>query len=81
MAALIVNPKPFVKELTGEAVIVKLKWCMEYKGGFIGGGVCIGLDFSSLVEREREREVHKLIAVEVRRFHLTVCTRQRMATI
>ena len=32
MAALIVNPKPFLNELTGEAVIVKLKWGMEYKG-------------------------------------------------
>ena len=28
----IVNPKPFLKDLTGKAVIVKLKWGMEYKG-------------------------------------------------
>jgi small nuclear ribonucleoprotein F len=35
MAALIVNPKPFIKELTGEAVIVKLKWGMEYKGALL----------------------------------------------
>lgn len=27
-----VNPKPFLNELTGKAVIVKLKWGMEYKG-------------------------------------------------
>jgi len=26
------NPKPFVKDLTGKAVLVKLKWGMEYKG-------------------------------------------------
>ena len=26
------NPKPFLSELTGKAVIVKLKWGMEYKG-------------------------------------------------
>jgi len=26
------NPKPFLKELTGKPVIVKLKWGMEYKG-------------------------------------------------
>jgi len=27
-----INPKPFVKDLTGKAVLVKLKWGMEYKG-------------------------------------------------
>ncbi len=30
--AAIVNPKPFLNELTGKDVIVKLKWGMEYKG-------------------------------------------------
>src|SRR4051794_10521581 len=27
-----VNPKPFLLELTGKTVVVKLKWGMEYKG-------------------------------------------------
>ena len=27
-----VNPKPFLNELTGKSVYVKLKWGMEYKG-------------------------------------------------
>jgi small nuclear ribonucleoprotein F len=27
-----VNPKPFLKDLTGKSIIVKLKWGMEYKG-------------------------------------------------
>lgn len=27
-----VNPKPFLNDLTGKTVIVKLKWGMEYKG-------------------------------------------------
>merc|ERR1712195_9280 len=27
-----VNPKPFLAELTGKSVVVKLKWGMEYKG-------------------------------------------------
>lgn len=27
-----INPKPFLAELTGKSVIVKLKWGMEYKG-------------------------------------------------
>jgi small nuclear ribonucleoprotein F len=28
----LVNPKPFLTQLTGQEVIVKLKWGMEYKG-------------------------------------------------
>jgi small nuclear ribonucleoprotein F len=27
-----VNPKPFMNDLTGKQVVVKLKWGMEYKG-------------------------------------------------
>ncbi|KAI8805889.1 hypothetical protein BJ742DRAFT_389233 [Cladochytrium replicatum] len=29
---VLVNPKPFLNDLTGKPVIVKLKWGMEYKG-------------------------------------------------
>jgi small nuclear ribonucleoprotein F len=32
VAAVPLNPKPFLNNLTGKAVIVKLKWGMEYKG-------------------------------------------------
>eukprot|EP00850_Spirogloea_muscicola_P003573 SM000014S00361 [mRNA] locus=s14:928088:929200:+ [translate_table: standard] len=32
MATVPVNPKPFLNDLTGKPVIVKLKWGMEYKG-------------------------------------------------
>eukprot|EP01134_Creolimax_fragrantissima_P008386 CFRG8386T1 len=32
MSINIVNPKPFLAENTGKAVVVKLKWGMEYKG-------------------------------------------------
>ena len=32
MTSLPVNPKPFLAELTGKRVVVKLKWGMEYKG-------------------------------------------------
>lgn len=31
-ATMPVNPKPFLNGLTGKAVVVKLKWGMEYKG-------------------------------------------------
>ena len=27
-----VNPKPFMQELTGKPVFVRLKWGLEYKG-------------------------------------------------
>eukprot|EP01038_Epipyxis_sp_PR26KG_P007313 gene7313-9963_t len=32
MSSFIVNPKPFLNNLTGQSIIVKLKWGMEYKG-------------------------------------------------
>jgi len=32
MATTMVNPKPFLKSMTGQMVVVKLKWGMEYKG-------------------------------------------------
>lgn len=28
----IINPKPFLAELIGKTIIVKLKWGMEYQG-------------------------------------------------
>jgi small nuclear ribonucleoprotein (snRNP)-like protein len=27
-----INPKPFLQDLTGKTVVVKLKWGMEYRG-------------------------------------------------
>lgn len=30
-----VNPKPFLNDLTGKPVVVKLKWGMEYKGAAV----------------------------------------------
>ncbi|RAL43745.1 unnamed protein product [Cuscuta campestris] len=35
MQTVPVNPKPFINNLTGKAVIAKLKWGMEYKGFLI----------------------------------------------
>lgn len=37
-----VNPKPFLNELTGKPVMVKLKWGMEYKGEEEDGISCGG---------------------------------------
>lgn len=30
--SMIMNPKPFLNDLTGKPVVVRLKWGMEYKG-------------------------------------------------
>jgi small nuclear ribonucleoprotein F len=35
MSFVPVNPKPFLKELTGNPILCKLKWGMEYKGVLI----------------------------------------------
>lgn len=35
MSQLLLNPKPFLQEMTGNVIIVKLKWGMEYKGNNI----------------------------------------------
>jgi|Transcript_24261 small nuclear ribonucleoprotein F len=32
MSQFIVNPKPFLADLTGKTIRVKLKWGMEYQG-------------------------------------------------
>jgi hypothetical protein len=39
MAAVPVNPKPFLSGLTGQKVAVKLKWGMEYVGYLVSSDV------------------------------------------
>jgi small nuclear ribonucleoprotein (snRNP)-like protein len=34
----VVNPKPFLADLVGKGVVVKLKWGMEYKGASLSRG-------------------------------------------
>lgn len=41
------NPKPFLAERTGKQVIVKLKWGMEYRGGFERSNVGLACDASA----------------------------------
>jgi len=41
-----VNPKPFLNDLTGKPVVVKLKWGMEYKGAAV---VCSAARIASRV--------------------------------
>lgn len=48
MSALTVtNPKPFLAGLTGNPVIVKLKWGMEYKGVLMASDAYMNLQVGS----------------------------------
>lgn len=50
MATVPVNPKPFLNELTGKAVIVKLKWGMEYKGFVVSVDAYMNIQLASAEE-------------------------------
>lgn len=45
-----VNPKPFLADLTGKSVIVKLKWGMEYKGFLVSVDAYMNLQLASTEE-------------------------------
>jgi small nuclear ribonucleoprotein F len=45
-----VNPKPFLVELTGKPVIVKLKWGMEYKGYLVSVDEYMNLQLANAEE-------------------------------
>jgi small nuclear ribonucleoprotein F len=45
-----INPKPFVKDLTGKAVLVKLKWGMEYKGYLVSVDSYMNLQLANTEE-------------------------------
>lgn len=48
MAAMVpVNPKPFLNQLTGKPIIVKLKWGMEYKGYLVSTDAYMNLQVSA----------------------------------
>ncbi|MQL79822.1 hypothetical protein Taro_012239 [Colocasia esculenta] len=45
-----VNPKPFLNNLTGKSVIVKLKWGMEYKGFLVSVDSYMNLQLANTEE-------------------------------
>jgi small nuclear ribonucleoprotein F len=47
---LIVNPKPFLIDLTGQLVKVKLKWGMEYQGRLESADAYMNLQLSETEE-------------------------------
>ncbi|XP_074604481.1 small ribonucleoprotein particle protein SmF [Brevipalpus obovatus] len=51
MSALMpLNPKPFLNGLTGKAVVVKLKWGMEYKGYLVSTDNYMNLQLANAEE-------------------------------
>jgi small nuclear ribonucleoprotein F len=50
MAFVAVNPKPFLNELAGKMVIVKLKWGMEYRGFLVSIDAYMNLQLASTEE-------------------------------
>ena len=48
MASVPVNPKPFLAQLTGKQVTVKLKWGMEYKGYLVSTDAYMNLQVRAL---------------------------------
>ena len=43
------NPRPFLANLTGKAILVKLKWGMEYKGILKSSDAYMNLQVAALV--------------------------------
>jgi len=50
MATVPVNPKPFLTELTGKPIMVKLKWGMEYKGYLVSVDAYMNLQLANTEE-------------------------------
>ncbi|KZV57899.1 putative small nuclear ribonucleoprotein F [Dorcoceras hygrometricum] len=50
MATVPVNPKPFLNNLTGKCVMVKLKWGMEYKGFLVSVDSYMNLQLANAEE-------------------------------
>ena len=49
-ATVPVNPKPFLNQLTGKKIIVKLKWGMEYQGFLVSTDAYMNLQLASTEE-------------------------------
>ena len=45
-----VNPRPFLKDLTGNMVVVRLKWGSEYKGYLVSYDAYMNLQLASTEE-------------------------------
>lgn len=66
MATVTMNPKPFLKGLTGKPVAVKLKWGMEYRGYLVSTDGYMNLQLASTEEWVGDKMVGMLGEVLIR---------------
>jgi len=50
-----VNPKPFLQNLTGKPVFVRLKWGLEYKGYLVSTDSYMNLQLANAEEFQDEK--------------------------
>ncbi|CDZ96310.1 small nuclear ribonucleo protein [Phaffia rhodozyma] len=53
MSVAPVNPKPFLQEMTGKVVYVKLKWGVEYKGYLVSTDSYMNVQLANAEEIEK----------------------------
>ncbi|KAI0316714.1 hypothetical protein OF83DRAFT_1059893, partial [Amylostereum chailletii] len=61
-----VNPKPFMQELTGKPVYVKLKWGLEYKGFLVSTDGYMNLQLANTEEFQNGESTGTLGEVFIR---------------
>lgn len=59
-----VNPKPFMQELTGKPVYVRLKWGLEYKGFLVSTDGYMNLQVRDMLVRREIRFITRSLAGE-----------------
>ncbi|GAA5958667.1 hypothetical protein JCM8115_000319 [Rhodotorula mucilaginosa] len=66
MSLQVVNPKPFLSDLTGKPVFVRLKWGMEYKGYLVSTDNYMNLQMANTEEYQDGQSVGSLGEVFIR---------------
>ncbi|PVG01048.1 mRNA processing-related protein [Serendipita vermifera] len=61
-----VNPKPFLQDLTGKAVAVKLKWGLEYRGFLVSTDAYMNLQLANTEEYQNGKSNGALGEVFIR---------------
>ncbi|KAL7423129.1 hypothetical protein Q5752_002429 [Cryptotrichosporon argae] len=61
-----VNPRPFLQDLTGKTVYVRLKWGLEYRGFLVSTDSYMNLQLTSTEEIENGKSNGQLGEVFIR---------------
>ncbi|KAI0002987.1 hypothetical protein BJV74DRAFT_881948 [Russula compacta] len=68
-----VNPKPFLQELTGKPVFVRLKWGLEYKGFLVSTDGYMNLQLANTEEFQNGESNGTLGEVFIRYDRMSSC--------